>query len=228
MTKRVVLITGASRGLGAALATEIARPDIQIVAAARTIGALEELDNRIRKKGGNVSLAVLDICSSESVAEVIKKIGARWGRIDLLIHAAICTPALSPVTLGDQKEFVQALHVNVVATESLIAHCQPLLKKSPAGASAIFFDDPRGGEKFFAHYGSTKAAQIAIARSWQSECHHLGVSVYIVEPKPMKTALRARFFPGENQELLAKPREEACRILVSLKQRFPEKLSWLC
>lgn len=227
MTKRVVFITGASRGLGAALATEIAQPDVQIVAVARTIGALEELDDRIRTKGGHVSIAVLDICSSESVAAVTQKIGARWGRMDLLIHAAICTPALAPVALGDQKEFIQAFHVNVVATESLIAHCQPLLKESPAGASAIFFDDPREG-KFFAHYGSTKAAQIAIARSWQSECHRFGISVHIVEPKPMKTALRARFFPGENQELLAKPQEEACRILLSLKQRFPKKLSWLC
>ena len=226
MTDKIVLITGASRGLGAALAQELAQSGTHIVVLGQTTGGLEEVDDVIHKKGASSSIAVMDMASDSCLATLTEKIKVRWGRLDLLIHAAIHAPPLSPVALGDQKEFVRAFHINVLATENLIARCQPLLKNSPH-AAAVFFDDPRGGEKFFGHYGSTKSAQIALVQSWKSESRQAGISVIVVEPQPMKTRLRCRFFPGENPDSLIAPQIEAQRILNLLRRDEPEKLGWL-
>ena len=226
MTDKIVLVTGASRGLGAALAQELAQSGTHIILLGQTTGGLEEVDDVIHKKGASSSIAVMDMASESGLAKLTEKIKVRWGRIDLLIHAAIHAPPLSPVTLGDQKEFVRAFHINVLATENLIARCQPLLKNSP-DAAPVSFDDPRGGEKFFGHYGSTKMAQMALVQSWKSESRHAGISVIVVQPRPMKTRLRYRFFPGENPDSLSAPQIEAQRILNSLRRDEQKKLGWL-
>lgn len=112
----------------------------------------------------------------------------------------------------DVKDWDKSLAINLRATGTLIPLVEPLLRLAPAPA-AMFFDDPRGGEMYFGAYGATKAAQIALARSWQKEAAKVGPRVMIETPAPMPTATRARFFPGEDRSLLADPRAEAARLV---------------
>lgn len=211
MEKTIILITGASRGLGAAIAETLAGESRHIIALSRTAGALEELDDRIRHKRGSASLAVMDICDQTALEKVTRTIRDRWGRLDMLVHAAVFAPTLTPVAHSDFESLSKAIQINLLATDRLIFHLHPLLKQSPM-ATAIFFDDKHVGEHFFGHYGSSKAAQIALVRSWAAENRNFGILVKIFEPKPMKTALRATFFPGEDRSKLTDPMDEAQRI----------------
>lgn len=211
MTK-LALITGASRGLGAALATALA-PTHHVVAVARTIGALEDLDDRIKERGGSATLAPMDITDAGAMATLCRSIHDRWGRLDLWGHTAILATLIGPAASGDLKDWDKAIAVNATATARLITFVAPLLRDD---AQALFFDDPRAGEKFFGTYGATKAAQIALARSWAAETTRTGPQVRILSPQPMATATRARFFPGEDREALASPEAEAARLLAGI------------
>lgn len=206
----LALVTGASRGLGAALAEALAATH-HVLAVARTQGGLEELDDRIRADGGQATLAPMDLTQPEAVAGLARGIFDRWGRLDLWAHTAIQAPPLSPAPSIDDKGFARALAVNVTATQALIAALAPLL--GTAGR-AVFFDDPRAGEAFFGGYGATKAAQAALARSWRAETVRTGPRVHLLTPAPMPTALRARFFPGEDRDALADRHAEARRLLA--------------
>ena len=206
MTK-LALITGASRGLGAALAERLA-PEYHIVAVARTTGALEELDDRIKAKGGAATLAPMDITKRDAMAHMCRGIHDRWGHADLWVHAAVHAAPLTPAGHIQQKDWDKSVAINVTATGGLIGMVEPLLLAAERG-TAMFFDDPRGGEKFFGAYGATKAAQVALARSWQAETVKTGPWVLIETPPGMPTATRARFFPGEDRGALTHPREVA-------------------
>ena len=210
MTK-IALITGASRGLGAALAEALA-PDYHIVAVAKTVGALEELDDRIQAKGGQATLAPMDITKEDAMAQLCRGIFDRWGHLDLWCHTAIHAAPLAPADHVDNRDLSKSVATNITATAILIRMVAPLLRTAPAGR-AVFFDDPRGGEKFFGAYGSTKAAQMALVRSWAGETAKVGPDVRILTPAPMPTATRARFYPGEARDGLASPAEEASRLL---------------
>lgn len=209
---KLALITGASRGLGAALAEALA-PTHHIVAVARTTGALEELDDRIRARGGSATLAPMDVTDPAAMATLCRGIHDRWGRLDLWLHTAIHAAPLSPANFVDAKDWTKSIAVNATATSVLIPYVAPLLGET---GQAVFFDDPRAGQKFFGAYGATKAAQMALARSWAAETERTGPRVRIVEPAPMPTALRARFFPGENRETLTPCADEAGRIVSVL------------
>ncbi|CUH41745.1 SDR family NAD(P)-dependent oxidoreductase [Ruegeria atlantica] len=209
---KIALITGASRGLGAALAEALA-PEYHIVAVARTTGGLEELDDRITAKGGAATLAPMDIADPNAMATLCRGIHDRWGKVDLWMHTAVHTSALTPVHFVDPKEWTKAVNINATATSVLIPYIAPLLGDN---GHAVFFDDPKAGEKFYGIYGATKAAQLALARSWAVETERTGPRVSIVEPAPMPTAVRARFHPGEDRDVLTSPAEEAARILTLL------------
>ncbi len=210
----IALITGASRGLGAAIAEALA-PSHHIVAVARTTGALEELDDRIKAAGGQATLAPMDITNPDAMAHLCRGIHDRWGHADLWVHAAIHAAPLSPAPHISPKDWDKSVSVNVTATGTLIRMVEPLLQAAEDG-QAVFLEDPRGGEKFFGAYGATKAAQIALARSWQAETVRIGPRVHILAPKPMPTATRARFHPGENRNALAAPKDEAARLIAAL------------
>ncbi|MFT5343116.1 MAG: NAD(P)-dependent dehydrogenase (short-subunit alcohol dehydrogenase family) [Paracoccaceae bacterium] len=211
MTK-LALITGASRGLGSALAQALARTH-HIVAVARTTGALEELDDRIQAVGGSATLAPMDITDAGAMATLCRGIHDRWGKLDLWLHTAIYAAPLTPVNFVDVKDWNKSFAVNATATSLLIPYIAPLLGSD---GQAVFFDDPRAGDKFFAYYGATKAAQMALAHSWAAETVKTGPRVQIVTPNPMSTATRARFFPGEDRDALTSPKDEAQRILALL------------
>lgn len=212
MTEKLALITGASRGLGNALAEALA-PTHHIVAVARTTGALEELDDRIKAAGGSATLAPMDITVPEAMATLCRGIHDRWGKLDLWLHTAIHATALCPVPSVAAKDWTKAMAINATATSVLIPYVAPLLGQT---GRAVFFDDPKAGEKFYGTYGATKAAQMALARSWQAETERTGPQVRILEPKPMATALRARFHPGEDRDALTPIQDEAARLLPQI------------
>ncbi len=209
---QLALITGASRGLGAALAEALA-PTHHIIAVARTTGALEELDDRIQASGGSATLAPMDITDAGAMATLCRGIYDRWGSLDMWLHTAIHASPLSPANYIDTKHWAKSVAINATATALLIPFVAPLLGDD---GQAVFFDDPRGGQKFFGSYGATKAAQIALARSWQAETVRTGPKVHVLEPRPMPTGTRARFFPGEDRASLAAPKDEARRLLGEL------------
>ncbi len=211
MTK-TALITGASRGLGAALAEALA-PTHHIIAVARTTGALEELDDRIQAKGGTATLAPMDITNTDAMMTLCRDIHDRWGKIDIWLHTAIHAAPLAPTDHVDAKDMAKSVAGNITATATLITFIAPLLGQS---GQAVFFDDPRVGQKFFGSYGATKAAQIALARAWQAETTKIGPKVHIITPEPMPTATRARFFPGEDRTALSDPHTQAAAVLSQL------------
>jgi len=210
----IALITGASRGLGAALAEALAATH-HIVAVARTTGALEELDDLIKAAGGQATLAPMDISNTDAMAHLCRGIHDRWGHADLWLHTAIHAAPMSPAAHVDARDWTKSAEVNATATANLIPMVQPLLLAAPAG-QAVFFDDPRAGAANFASYGATKAAQMALARSWQAETAKTGPRIHILTPEPMPTATRARFFPGEDRADLTQVSAEATRLLALL------------
>ena len=211
MTK-TVLITGASRGLGAALAKELAATH-HVIAVGKTVGALEELDDAIQASGGQATLAPMDIGVDEAMQQLCRGIFDRWGSLDLWLHTAIHAAPLAPAGHVGPKDLAKSMKINIEATARLIAYVSPLLGQA---GKAVFFDDPRGGEQFFGAYGATKAAQIALARSWQAESAKTGPQVQVLTPAPMPTATRARFYPGEDRNALIEPSAEAARLLPEI------------
>jgi NAD(P)-dependent dehydrogenase (short-subunit alcohol dehydrogenase family) len=215
MTKRTALITGASRGLGAVLAEGLALRGWDIIAVARTSGALEELDDRVKSHkspgAGALTLAPMDITDVGAVQNLCLNIYNRWGGLNLWAHCAIHTAPMAPAGSVDMKDWDKSVNINTRATGVLIPMIEPLLRDG--SGTALFFDDPRAGHKFFAAYGASKSAQIALARSWAAETAKTGPRVLIDTPAPMPTATRARFFPGEDRSKLADIRSEALRII---------------
>lgn len=209
---KTALITGASRGIGAALAESLAETH-HIIAVGRTTGALEDLDDRIKAAGGEATLAPMDITIDAAMQQLCRSVFDRWGSLDLWIHAAVHAAPLSPASHVNAKDFSKSTEVNLTATSRLITYVAPLLG---ATGKAVFFDDPQGGEQYFGSYGATKGAQIALAQSWAAETVKTGPKVKILQPKPMATATRARFYPGEDRAPLAHPSDEAARLLPAI------------
>jgi NAD(P)-dependent dehydrogenase (short-subunit alcohol dehydrogenase family) len=215
MPQKIALVTGASRGLGAALAEQLALRGWHVVAVARTVGGLEELDDRVKSAGlpgaGSLTLAPMDITNDDAMRHLCRSIHDRWGHLDLWVHSAIHTAPLAPAASMDVKDWDKSIATNTRATGILIPLVDPLLRVATQG-TALFLDDPKAGEKFYSAYGATKAAQIALARSWQAESAKHGPRIVIAEPAPMPTATRARFHPGEDRSKLTDPRAEAARL----------------
>lgn len=217
MTQKIALVTGASRGLGAAIAEQLALRGWQVVAVARTVGGLEELDDRVKAAGlpgaGALTLAPMDITNDDAMRHLCRSVYDRWGKADLWVHCAIHAAPLSPAGSIDMKDWDKSVAINLRATGTLIPMIEPLLLSAPDRGTALFLDDPHAGAKFFGAYGSTKTAQIALAQSWQSETLRTGPRVLIETPAPMPTATRARFFPGEDRSPLADVAVEAARLI---------------
>ncbi|MBC7738399.1 MAG: SDR family oxidoreductase [Candidatus Saccharibacteria bacterium] len=211
----IALVTGASRGLGAAIAEALALRGWHVVAVARTVGGLEELDDRVRAAGmpgaGALTLAPMDVTNDNAMRHLCLNIHQRWGGLQMWVHAAVHAAPLAPAGSLDGKDWDKSITTNIRATGSLIPMVEPLLRARQG--TAVFFDNPRAGQKFFGAYGASKAAQIALARSWAAETVTIGPRVVIVTPLPMPTATRARFYPGEDRSVLANPRTEAARLL---------------
>ncbi|WBU57715.1 SDR family NAD(P)-dependent oxidoreductase [Paracoccus sediminicola] len=212
-TQKIALVTGASRGLGAAMAECLGARGWHVIAVARTAGGLEELDDRIRAEGGPAAtLAPMDVNEAAAMMQLAAAVAQRWGGLDLWVHSAIHAAPLSPAGHIDANDWAKSVQTNATATQNLIGLIGPLLQLRQG--CAIIPDDPRGGERFFGAYGASKAAQMALVQSWRSESERLGPRVLTPRPAPMPTATRARFFPGEDRESLSSCRAEAEKILT--------------
>ena len=215
MTQKTALITGASRGLGAALAEQLALQGWHVMAVARTTGGLEDLDDRVKSHKlpgtGGLTLAPMDVTNDDAMRHLCLSVHQRWGGLQLWVHTAVHAAPLSPAGSMDGKDWDKSIATNVRATGSLIPMIEPLLKQGQG--TAVFLDDPRAGQRFFGAYGATKAAQIALARSWAAETAKIGPRVLILTPAPLPTATRARFYPGEDRSPLTTPAAEAARLI---------------
>lgn len=216
MSAPVALISGASRGLGFSLGVEAARRGFHVVAIARTVGGLEELDDAIRAAGGSATLTPLDVTDDEALPRLGAALNERFGRLDLWMHAAVASAPLSPASHAAGKDFDKAMAVNARATLRLIRMLEPLLKAAPA-ARAVRFDDVMNGA-FTASYGASQAAARAIWDAWEAENERsASLRVITVLPPPMPTALRARFWPGEDRGGLTPCDEVAARVFDALE-----------
>jgi NAD(P)-dependent dehydrogenase (short-subunit alcohol dehydrogenase family) len=213
---QVALVTGASRGLGFAVARALGVAGAQVVALARTVGGLEEVADAIEAAGGPTpTLVPLSLTDEGGLQRLCLAIHERWGRLDLAVHCAAHAAPLAPAPHIDGQDFDQSVEVNLKGTERLIVMLEPLLRAAPAGRF-VYVADNRAGQPFFGSYGATKAAAESLVRSWAAETARIGPEVVVFHPNPMPTALRARFFPGESPAALSPCPEEAARLLNML------------
>jgi NADP-dependent 3-hydroxy acid dehydrogenase YdfG len=216
LSGRIALVTGASRGFGFASAAAMGSAGAHVIALARTVGGLEELDDKISTTGGNTTLTPLDICDDPALERLGAAIHGRWGRIDLWLHTAIHAAPLQPAEHIAAKELDQTIAVNIRAFQRLIRIVDPLLHLS-GHPMALIAADNADGTKFHGTYAAAKAAQSTLTRAWAAES---GARITIAEvvPPPMPTALRARFHPGEDRAPLCPIDEAAARLMARLKQ----------
>jgi len=206
----VALVTGASRGLGAAVAVELARLGAHVVITGRTQGGLEETDDAVRAAGGMATLLPLDLADGESVDALGPSLFERFGRLDILVHAAAALGVLTPVPHILPRDFEAALAVNFSATWRLIRTCGPLLAAAPAGR-AVFVTDSRARapKAYWGSYGATKAGLEHLALTWADEVKNSALRVNLFDPGPMATKLRRGALPGEDQSTLPRPQDVA-------------------
>jgi NAD(P)-dependent dehydrogenase (short-subunit alcohol dehydrogenase family) len=196
---RIVLVTGASRGLGAAVATACAAQGAKLVLAARTAGALEELDDACRRAGGSdATLAALDLTKGELVDALGRSLFERFGRLDGLVACAAELGVVTPVSHLEPKTFERILDVNLVANQRLIRSLDPLLRAAPAGRAVFVTDGGAGpGRAYWGGYAATKAGLEALVLAYAAELRLTQVGVNLFDPGPMATRLRAQAYPGE-------------------------------
>jgi NAD(P)-dependent dehydrogenase (short-subunit alcohol dehydrogenase family) len=212
LTGRLAFVDGASRGLGWALALEAAKRGAHVLAMARTIGGLEELDDAIKRAGGEATLVPADVTDDPALARLGAAIHERWGRLDLWLHCAVHAPPLSPAAHIEDKDLDKALAVNARATQRLIRVLDPLLRAAPAGV-AVHMDDLRDDQAFFSSYAASKAAARIFWSAWAQETVKSPLRILRALPPAMPTATRARFYPGEDRAKLADPAAVATRLL---------------
>lgn len=196
---RIAVVTGASRGLGRAIALALAKEGAHIIATARTQGGLEELDDDIRKAGGRATLAPADIKDFAAIDRLGAGIYERWGKLDILVGNAGLLGKLMPLPHIDPKLFDDVMAVNVTANYRLIRSLDPLLKASDAGR-AVFVTSGLAQKRwaYWAAYSVTKSALEAMVSVYAKECADSSVRVTCFSPGPTRTDMRAKAMPGED------------------------------
>ena len=227
---RVVLVTGASRGIGRAAAVAFARSGAHVVALARTQGALEELDDEIRALRPGVespaTLAPLDLRDHAAIDRLGEALYRRWGRLDALVGNAGVLGVLSPLHHVDPKEWDDVLAVNVTANWRLIRSLDPLLRRSAAGRAAFITSGAASRADLRAYWGlyaTSKAALDAIARTYAAETLNTSnIRVMLINPGPLRTLMRAKAMPGEDPMTLRAPDELAPKIVEICSPHWTE------
>src|SRR5688572_8470348 len=220
---RIALVTGASRGIGAATAKALAAAGAHVVLTARKAKELEAVEDAIHGAGGTATIAPMDLTESDSIARLAAAVAERWDRLDILIINAAMLPPLTPVTQIDPKSFNQALTLNVLATQALLAAFDPLLKRSEAGRvvglTSSVGTEPRA---YWGAYGASKAAFDNLLTSYAQEVARISETrVSIVDPGATRTQMRARAYPGEDPQTVKPPEAVAERIVELLAEDFP-------
>ncbi|MCV3765476.1 SDR family NAD(P)-dependent oxidoreductase [Rhizobium sp. TRM95796] len=207
---RVALVTGASRGIGYFTALELARKGAHVIACARTVGGLEELDDAIKAEGGSATLVPFDLADMAAIDALGGAIFERWGKLDILVANAGLLGVISPIGHVEGKVFEKVMTVNVTATWRLIRSVDPLMQKSDQGRALILSSSlAHKCKPFWAPYSASKAAVEALARTWAAESERLPLKVNSVDPGGTRTAMRAQAYPGEDPTMLPHPSEVA-------------------
>ena len=207
---RIALVTGASRGLGAAAALAYANEGAHIVAVARTVGGLEALDDRIKQAGGSATLVPLDVTDGPGIDRLGAALHERFGKLDILLGNAGLLGTLSPIGHIDPAIFEKVMAVNVTANWRLIRSLDPLLRQSDAGR-AIFVTSgiSRRIVPYWSAYAASKAALDMMVATWAAESAHTSLRINLYNPGPMRTAMRKEAFPGEKPQDLPLPEAHA-------------------
>jgi short-subunit dehydrogenase len=212
---KTALVTGASKGIGAASALALAEAGAHVVLTGRDVRSLEAVEDRIHEAGGSATIAPVDFEESDGIARLAQAISTRWDVLDILVISAAYLPSLSPVTQIDRKEFGRAVTVNILATQALLAAFDPLLKRAEGarviGLTSSVGADPRA---YWSAYGSTKAAFDNLLESYGREVEKIGnIRVAILDPGATRTAMRAKAYPGEDPKTVKEPGVVAARIV---------------
>lgn len=215
LSGKLALVTGASRGIGAAIAEELARAGAHVVLVARTANALEEVEERIHQAGGSATIAPLDLTDGESIGKLAVAVGERWEKLDTLVLNAAMLGSLTPVQDIDPKEYSRLLSLNLLANQALIAAFDPLLRQADR-ADVIALTSSVGEEPraFWGAYGSSKAALETLLGAYADETAFTHrIRVHIIDPGATRTRMRAIAFPGEEPDSV-KPPEVVARAIV--------------
>ena len=211
---KLALVTGASRGIGAATAEALAAAGAHVVVTARTGKGLEDVEQRIFDAGGSATIAPLDLTENESIARLAAAVAERWGALDVLVLNAATLGSLTPVPAIDQKELARVLTLNVSAQAAMIAAFDPLLRASEAarviGVTSSVGRTPRS---YWGAYGASKAAFETLLGAYGDEMERVSrVRVAVLDPGATRTEMRARAYPGEDPESVKPPTVVADRI----------------
>ncbi|MED5547154.1 MAG: SDR family NAD(P)-dependent oxidoreductase [Pseudomonadota bacterium] len=220
---QIALVTGASRGIGAATAKALAAAGAHVVLTGRDTKALETVEEAIFEAGGSATIAPVDLVEPDGIARLATAVSQRWGKLDILVINAAILPELTSVADIDQRVFNKALTTNVLASQALIANFDPLLRKSPdarvIGMTTTVAGAPRA---FWGAYGATKAALEVLLDCYAQETEKTSkIRVAIVNPGATRTAMRARAYPGEDPATVKTPETVAERMVELLTEPFP-------
>ncbi|MBZ9761096.1 SDR family NAD(P)-dependent oxidoreductase [Mesorhizobium sp. CA8] len=215
LSGRVAVVTGASRGIGYFIARELAAAGAHVIAVARTVGGLEELDDQIKADGrGQATLVPLDLADMAGIDRLGAAIHERWGKLDILVANAGVLGVISPIGHVEAKTFEKVMTINVTSTWRLIRSVDPLLRLSDAGRAIILSSNAaHSARAFWGPYAASKAAVETMMRSWAHETESLPLRVNAADPGAARTAMRAQAMPGEDPETLPHPSEIARRIV---------------
>ncbi|MEP9360605.1 SDR family NAD(P)-dependent oxidoreductase [Sphingomonas sp. KR3-1] len=214
LSGRTALVTGASRGIGAATAIELAKQGAHVILTARTAGGLEEIEEAIFASGGSATIAPLDLTENDSIARLAEAIGGRWKALDVLVLNAATLGTLSAVPAIDFEEYAKVLTLNVTAQAALLAAFDPMLKAAEAArVIGVTSSVGRTARAYWGVYGSSKAAFDNLLLTYGEEVAHISkVRVCILDPGATRTKMRARAFPGEDPASVKAPEVVAERI----------------
>lgn len=219
---QLALVTGASRGIGAATAEALAAAGAHVVLTGRDTKALEAVEDRIHAAGGSATIAPVDLTEADGIARLAGAIASRWSALDILVINAAILPELTSVAQIDQRAFNKALTTNVLATQALIANFDPLLRKSAngrvVGLTSTVATAPRA---YWGAYAASKAAFEVLLDCYAQETRNVSkLRVAIVNPGATRTAMRARAYPGEDPASVKAPEVVADRIVTLLGEQF--------
>lgn len=213
LSGRVALVTGASKGIGYHLALELAERGAHIIALARTVSGLTELDNKIREKGACATLVPLDLHHMENIDTLSASIAKRWKKLDIMVANAGILGTLSPVAHVENTVFEDVFQINFISQWRLMKAVEPLLRKSDAGRAILLSSSvAHVARAFWGPYAASKAALEIIARCWAEELKQTPIKINCVDPGATRTAMRAQAMPGEDPQTLPTPQEVAAKI----------------
>ena len=220
---KLALVTGASRGIGAATAEALAVAGAHVILVARTASALEAVDDRIHEAGGTATIAPLDLTDRESITKLAAAVAERWTALDFVVLNAAMLGSLTPVEHIDPAEFTRVLGLNLIANQAVIAAFDPLLRKADR-ADVVALTSSVGSEPraFWGAYGASKAALETLLGAYADETRHCGrIRVHIVDPGATRTRMRQLAFPGEEPDSVKPPEMVAAAIVERLKSEAP-------